>query len=68
MDLRPRCGFRQTAHPELPPSDACPVFPGERYEDWKLDDPAGRDLDAVRPVRDEIRDRVQTLLKDLRPA
>ncbi|WP_305785605.1 arsenate reductase ArsC [Symbioplanes lichenis] len=48
--------------------DACPVFPGKRYEDWKLDDPAGQNLDAVRPIRDEIRDRVQALLKDLRPA
>ena len=34
--------------------DACPVFPGKRYEDWELDDPAGRDVDAVRPIRDEI--------------
>jgi arsenate reductase (thioredoxin) len=35
--------------------DACPVFPGQRYEDWVLDDPAGLDLDDVRPIRDEIR-------------
>ncbi|MDR7276518.1 arsenate reductase ArsC [Catenuloplanes atrovinosus] len=46
--------------------DACPVFPGKRYEDWKLDDPAGRDVAAVRPIRDEIRRRVETLLTDLR--
>ena len=45
--------------------DACPIFPGKRYEDWTLDDPAGKGVDAVRPIRDEIRDRVQTLLADL---
>jgi protein-tyrosine-phosphatase len=45
--------------------DACPVFPGKRYEDWELDDPAGRDVDAVRPIRDEIRRRVQRLLGEL---
>jgi arsenate reductase len=45
--------------------DACPVFPGKRYEDWKLDDPAGRDVEAVRPIRDDIRARVQRLLADL---
>ena len=42
--------------------DACPVFPGKRYEDWKLDDPAGKDVDAVRPIRDEIRTRVEKLV------
>jgi protein-tyrosine-phosphatase len=45
--------------------DACPVFPGKRYEDWQLDDPAGLELDAVRPIRDEIRGRVETLLTRL---
>ena len=45
--------------------DACPVFPGKRYEDWELDDPAGRDLDAVRPIRDEIEQRVRRLLRSL---
>ena len=35
--------------------DACPIFPGKRYEDWELDDPAGQGVDAVRPIRDEIR-------------
>jgi protein-tyrosine-phosphatase len=45
--------------------DACPVFPGKRYEDWQLDDPAGRDLDAVRAIRDEIRGRVEELLRSL---
>ncbi len=45
--------------------DTCPVFPGMRYEDWELEDPAGRGLDAVRPIRDEIRARVLTLLRDL---
>src|SRR5690348_13106885 len=42
--------------------DACPIFPGKRYEDWKLDDPAGQGIDSVRPIRDEIRSRVQTLI------
>jgi arsenate reductase (thioredoxin) len=42
--------------------DACPVFPGKRYEDWTLDDPAGQDLEAVRPIRDEIERRVHALL------
>ena len=45
--------------------DACPVFPGKRYEDWKLDDPAGQGVDAVRPIRDEIKSRVEALLADL---
>ena len=45
--------------------DACPVFPGKRYEDWVLDDPAGQDLDTVRQVRDQIRIRVVTLLAGL---
>ena len=45
--------------------DACPVFPGKRYLDWDLDDPAGRDLDAVRPIRDEIKRRVEQLITEL---
>ncbi|XVU30319.1 arsenate reductase ArsC [Actinoplanes sp. CA-054009] len=45
--------------------DACPFFPGKRYEDWKLDDPAGQDLAAVRPIRDTIRTRVEHLLTEL---
>ncbi len=45
--------------------DACPIFPGQRYEDWTLDDPAGRDLDTVRRIRDEIHDRVIGLLDSL---
>jgi arsenate reductase (thioredoxin) len=45
--------------------DACPVFPGKRYEDWVLDDPAGQDVDAVRPIRDEIERRVRALLAEL---
>ena len=48
--------------------DACPVFPGIRYEDWKLPDPAGQGIDAVRPIRDEIRTRVEALLGELLPA
>ena len=46
--------------------DACPIFPGKRYEDWKLEDPAGQGIDAVRLIRDEIRQRIETLLADLR--
>jgi protein-tyrosine-phosphatase len=45
--------------------DACPVFPGKRYLDWELDDPAGQDADAVRPIRDEIERRVRGLLAEL---
>ena len=45
--------------------DTCPVFPGKRYEDWELADPAGRDLDDVRGIRDEIRGRVEALLVEL---
>lgn len=45
--------------------DACPVFPGRRYEDWTLDDPAGQDVEAVRPIRDEIERRVRRLLDQL---
>ena len=48
--------------------DACPIYPGKRYEDWDLPDPAGLPLDAVRPIRDAIRDRVHALLEDLDPA
>ncbi len=44
--------------------DACPIFPGKRYEDWKLDDPAGQSIDAVRPIRDDIRTRVERLIAD----
>jgi arsenate reductase (thioredoxin) len=47
--------------------DACPIFPGKRYEDWKLDDPAGQGLDAVRAIRDEIKDRVEKLMAGLLP-
>jgi len=45
--------------------DTCPFYPGKRYEDWALDDPAGQGIDAVRPIRDEIRERVTELLKSL---
>ena len=45
--------------------DACPVFPGRRYLDWTLDDPAGLDLAAVRPIRDEIERRVRALLEEM---
>jgi protein-tyrosine-phosphatase len=45
--------------------DACPFFPGKRYEDWKLDDPAGQGIDAVRPIRDDIRARIEQLVSEL---
>jgi arsenate reductase (thioredoxin) len=45
--------------------DACPFYPGKRYEDWPLDDPAGQDIEAVRPIRDAIRERVEALLTSL---
>jgi arsenate reductase len=48
--------------------DACPVFPGKRYEDWKLEDPAGKGVESVRPIRDEIKTRIEGLLADLLPA
>ncbi|OAA20107.1 arsenate reductase [Frankia sp. EI5c] len=48
--------------------DACPIFPGKRYEDWKLDDPAGQGIDAVRPIRDDIRARIEKLIGELLPA
>ena len=47
--------------------DACPFFPGTRYEDWELDDPAGRGIEEVRPIRDEIRRRVERLVEELVP-
>lgn len=48
--------------------DACPFFPGKRYEDWKLDDPAGQGLESVRPIRDEIRRRIEDLIASLVPS
>ena len=45
--------------------DACPIYPGKRYEDWALDDPAGQDLETVRRIRDEIDRRVETLIAEL---
>jgi arsenate reductase (thioredoxin) len=47
--------------------DVCPFYPGKRYEDWVLEDPAGKGVEAVRPIRDEIRRRVEALLDDLVP-
>jgi arsenate reductase len=46
--------------------DECPFYPGRRYEDWELDDPAGQGIEAVRPIRDEIRRRVAALVEELR--
>ena len=48
--------------------DACPVFPGKRYLDWELADPAGQGIEAVRPIRDDIRGRIEGLLAELLPA
>jgi len=48
--------------------DACPFVPGKRYEDWKVDDPAGQDLETVRHIRDDIRARVEGLVAELVPA
>jgi arsenate reductase len=47
--------------------DACPIYPGKRYQDWELDDPAGRDLETVRRIRDELDARVQKLVGELLP-
>ncbi len=47
--------------------DTCPFYPGKRYEDWVLEDPAGQGIDAVRPIRDEIRRRVEVLISELLP-
>jgi arsenate reductase len=47
--------------------DACPVFPGKRYLNWELDDPAGQGLEAIRPIRDDIRRRVEQLITELLP-
>jgi protein-tyrosine-phosphatase len=48
--------------------DTCPIFPGKKYEDWELEDPAGKDIETVRRVRDDIRGRVQSLLAEILPA
>jgi arsenate reductase (thioredoxin) len=48
--------------------DACPFYPGKRYEDWELDDPAGKPLEQVRPIRDQIERRVRGLISELLPA
>ena len=47
--------------------DVCPIFPGKRYEDWELVDPAGKGIDEVRPIRDDIKARIETLLAELLP-
>ena len=48
--------------------DTCPIFPGKRYEDWELEDPAGQGVAAVRPIRDEIKSRIEDLIASLTPA
>lgn len=47
--------------------DVCPVFPGKRYEDWQIADPAGQGVEAVRPIRDEIRGRIEALIAEIAP-
>ncbi|MCY7412271.1 MAG: arsenate reductase ArsC [Salinibacterium sp.] len=47
--------------------DTCPIFPGKRYEDWQLDDPAGQGIESVRPIRDDIKARIEQLLSELLP-
>lgn len=47
--------------------DTCPIFPGTRYEDWELEDPAGQGVEAVRPIRDNIKSRIQALIAELLP-
>jgi arsenate reductase len=47
--------------------DVCPIFPGKRYEDWVLEDPAGQGVEAVRPIRDEIRARIEALVAEIAP-
>ena len=48
--------------------DACPIFPGKRYEDWELEDPAGQGIDSVRVIRDDIKRRVEALVAEIAPA
>jgi len=48
--------------------DTCPIFPGKRYEDWELEDPAGQGIESVRPIRDEIKARIEALIESLTPA
>ncbi|MEI6108727.1 MAG: arsenate reductase ArsC [Actinomycetes bacterium] len=48
--------------------DVCPIFPGKRYEDWVLEDPAGQGVESVRPIRDEIRSRIEHLISEIAPA
>jgi arsenate reductase (thioredoxin) len=48
--------------------DACPIYPGKRYEDWELEDPAGKDIETVRQIRDQIAERVERLLSELVPS
>ena len=48
--------------------DVCPIFPGKRYEDWELVDPAGKGIDEVRPIRDDIKTRIETLLAEILPS
>jgi len=48
--------------------DVCPIFPGKRYEDWALDDPAGQGIDSVRAIRDDIRGRIEALIAEIAPA
>jgi len=47
--------------------DACPLVPGKHYEDWELEDPSGKSIDEIRPIRDEVRGKVENLIRELLP-
>ncbi len=66
-DAGPRHRVRQRRDHHDGCGDACPVFPGRRYEDWQLDDQAGQGIETVRPIRDEIHARVRALVVELLP-
>ena len=63
--LTPEAGEASDAVITMGCGDACSYYPGKRYEDWKLDDPAGQGIDAVRPIRDDIRARIEGLIASL---
>ena len=65
--LTPEAVMESDAVITLGCGDVCPIYPGKRYEDWVLEDPAGQDLDFVRTIRDEIKTRVENLLSELLP-
>jgi arsenate reductase (thioredoxin) len=64
---RPTGSVSSHTHASASWGDTCPYYPGKRYEDWVLDDPAGQDINQVRPIRDQIRRRVESLINELLP-